>query len=101
MPSVSLNTNTSFTVRPSTTPAKQPLWNGRAVQPLTTDSSCLTQKELHFSDYIAPETAPTTNRFQNVEVIFFEWNPEKSDDVLYFEYSPQESEFRFADPAPY
>lgn len=87
MQTVSLNTNTpSSTTRP-TESSKETVWNSRKVEPLSSDSSCLTQKGIRFSDRIAPSIASTTHPFKNA-VVYVDWNA-------------QEPEWRFADPAPY
>lgn len=87
MGTITLNTNRSITVHPTATPTKS-VWKGREVELLPSDSSCLTQKGIRFSDRVAAIAAPVQNPIQNVEIIYFDWNLE-------------EPEWQFAAPAPY
>lgn len=87
MCTVTLNTNNSLISHPTTTP-NESVWKGRKVTVLPSESSCLTQKGIRFSDRVAAITASAQGPLQNVEVIYFDWNLE-------------EPEWQFAAPAPY
>ena len=86
MPIDPVTTNHSPII-PETPTQTHPL---KTIHPLSSDSNILLQKGIQFKDKIPQPYISSSNPFQNVEVIFFEWYPEEP-----------EPGWCLADPAPY
>ena len=89
MPIDPITTNQSLII-PEMPQQSPPLWNGKTVQPLSSDSNILLQKGIQFKDRIPQPHTSSSNPFRNIEIIPFEWYPEEP-----------ESGWCLADPAPY